>query len=508
MHNFQVGIGPSAPYGDSVRYQRPSPRILVGATLAAAGIGAAVVARRRRNGPVHNTDQFSRTARMASLGAKTGLSFAGLQARKIFADAAQRRDLDLAFEMKTAENVAETLGQMKGALMKLGQMASYLDQGLPEHVRSVLSDLQHNAPPMSGELAAQVIAEELGEHPETLFAEWDPIPISSASIGQVHRAITKDGKAIAVKVQYPGVAEAVSADLANAGFIFAGLGALFPGLDHKTLVAELRDRVSEELDYEIEARNQRHFADHYRGHPTIHIPEVVDEYSTKRVLSTELVVGSRWDDVLTWDQDEKDLVGETLYRFAFGSLYRLAAFNGDPHPGNYIFHGNGRVTFLDFGLVKYFTKDELDTFGEMIHHMVIEHDPAKFRASVERIGLLPAGLNVTDDDVVDYLGHFYEFVAEEGPFTITGEYASETIRRFFNTSGPYASMQKAANLPPSFIIIQRISLGLTAILGELRATSDWRAIAEELWPFVDGPPSTPMAKEIEKWRLQKALQNA
>ena len=206
---------------------------------------------------------------------------------------------------------------------------------------------------------------------------------------------------------------------------------------------------------------------------------------------------------MQWDQVEKDLVGETLYRFAFGSLYRLAAFNGDPHPGNYIFHDNGRVTFLDFGLVKYFTKEELDTFGEMIHHMVIDHDPAKFRASVERIGLLPPGLDVTDDDVVDYLGHFYEFVAEDGPFTITGEYASETIRRFFDTSGPYASMQKAANLPPSFIIIQRISLGLTAILGELQATADWRSIAEELWPFVDGPPSTPMAKEIEVWRRRR-----
>lgn len=486
-----------------MKSRRFSPLQLSVAAAATAGLGLAVLARQRRKGPVHNTDQWSRTARMASLGAKTGLSFAGLQARKVFADSARRRDLDMAFELKTAENVAETLGQMKGALMKLGQMASYLDQGLPEHVRSALSGLQHNAPPMSGELAAQVIAAELGETPEELFAEWDPVPISSASIGQVHRAITKDGRAIAVKVQYPGVAEAVSADLANAGFIFAGIGALFPGLDHKTLVNELRDRVSEELNYEIEARNQRAFANYYREHPTIHIPEVIDEYSTARVLCTELVTGARWDEVLQWDQDEKDLVGETLYRFAFGSLYRLAAFNGDPHPGNYIFHDNGRVTFLDFGLVKYFTKEELDTFGEMIHHMVIDHDPAKFRASVERIGLLPPGLDVTDDDVVDYLGHFYEFVAEDGPFTITGEYASETIRRFFDTSGPYASMQKAANLPPSFIIIQRISLGLTAILGELQATADWRSIAEELWPFVDGPPSTPMAKEIEVWRRRR-----
>jgi hypothetical protein len=136
----------------------------------------------------------------------------------------------------------------------------------------------------------------------------------------------------------------------------------------------------------------------------------------------------------------------------------------------------------------------------MIRHMVLEHDPAAFRASVERIGLLPPGLPVTDDEVVDYLGHFYEFVRSDGPYTITPDYAAETVRRFFDTSGPYAAMQKAANLPQSFVIIQRINLGLYAIFGELRATGNWRRIAEELWPFVDGPPSTPMGERIDEWR--------
>ena len=153
--------------------------------------------------------------------------------------------------------------------------------------------------------------------------------------------------------------------------------------------------------------------------------------------------------------------------------------------------------------MKYLTAEELDEFGEMIQHMVIDHDAAAFRATVERLGLLPAGLDVTDADVIDYLGHFYEFVAVEGDFTITPAYASETVRRFFDTSGPYAIMQKAANLPGSFVIIQRISLGLYAILGELHATGDWRKIAEELWPFVDGPPSTPMAHRIEEWRRDR-----
>jgi predicted unusual protein kinase regulating ubiquinone biosynthesis (AarF/ABC1/UbiB family) len=472
-----------------------------------AGIGLAGALALRRTGrprpAVHHSDRTARNLRLARLGARTGGSYATHRARRVFADAERRRQLDTAFELKTAEQVAEALGQMKGALMKVGQMASYLDQGLPEHVREVLAGLQHDAPPMSAELAAGMIAAELGAPPEEVFAEWDPVPIASASIGQVHRAMTHAGEAVAVKVQYPGVAEAVAADLDNAGLIFAGLGQLFGGLDHKSLTAELRDRLLEELDYQQEAANQQLFADIYAGHPTIHVPAVHHDLSTARVLVTELADGARWDELLTWSQEERNLAAETIYRFAFGSLYRSAAFNGDPHPGNYLFHPGGRVTFLDFGLVKHFTQAELDEFEELIVNIVVHPDPAAFRAAVERIGLLPAGLDVTDDEVVDYLGHFYEFVAEDGVFTITPEYSSETVRRFFDTSGPYAVMQKAANLPPSFVVIQRISLGLYAIFGELRATENWRRLAEEIWPFVGGPPATAMGREIEAWQRQR-----
>jgi predicted unusual protein kinase regulating ubiquinone biosynthesis (AarF/ABC1/UbiB family) len=495
-----------------VRRRAPLARLVALAVpVLAVGVAVAAVAARRRSSdpaggtgrPVRHAGRAARTARVARLGARTGTRYAALRARRVFADAARRRDLDTEFELRTAEEVAETLGQMKGALMKLGQMASYLDQGLPEPVRAALADLQHDAPPMSPELAARMVEAELGAPPEAIFAEWDPVPIASASIGQVHRAMTHDGEAVAVKVQYPGVAEAVAADLDNAGAIFAGLGLLFPGLDHESLVGELRERLLEELDYRIEAANQQLFVDAYGGHPTIHVPGVRHDLSTERVLTTELAEGERWSELLTWDQHEKDLAAETIYRFAFGSLYRHAAFNGDPHPGNYLFQKGGRVTFLDFGLVKHFTQAELDEFAEMITRIVLEPDAAAFRATVERLGLLPPGLPVGDDEVVDYLGHFYEFVAEDGVFTITPEYSSETVRRFFDTSGPYAAMQKAANLPPSFVVIQRISLGLYAIFGELHATGNWRRLAEELWPFVGGPAATPMGEEIAAWRAAR-----
>jgi predicted unusual protein kinase regulating ubiquinone biosynthesis (AarF/ABC1/UbiB family) len=401
--------------------------------------------------------------------------------------------------MKTATQITEALGEMKGALMKIGQMASYLDQGLPEHVRAVLAELQHNAPPMSAELAAGVIISELGDSPDQIFAEWDPIPIASASIGQVHRALTHEGNAVAVKVQYPGVAEAIASDLDNASLIFTGLGFLFPGLEQEAIVSELRQRLVEELDYDNEARNQDLFRTAYLDHPTIHVPRVFHEYSTAQVLTTELADGVHWDEMLTWSQDEKNLSAETLYRYAFGSLFRLAAFNGDPHPGNYLFRPGGQITFLDYGLVKRFTPTEVIDFGDMIKSVVLKPDQAEFRSIVERIGLLPADLDVPDEAVFDYLKHFYDFVHEDGIYTITPEFGSESIRRIFDTTGPFTKIQKAANVPPSFVVIQRINLGLYSMFGELNATGNWRRLAEEIWPFVDGPPSTPMGLEIQRW---------
>jgi predicted unusual protein kinase regulating ubiquinone biosynthesis (AarF/ABC1/UbiB family) len=359
---------------------------------------------------------------------------------------------------------------------------------------------------MSAELAAGVIESELGLRPDEVFLEWDPTPIAAASIGQVHRAITHDGSAVAVKVQYPGVDRAVEADLGNVGLLFAGMGQVFPGLEHGPLVAELRERLRDELDYRIEARNQSRFAEHYRGHPFIHVPSVVDHLSTRRVLTTELAEGVGWDEMLGWDQAERDLAAETIYRFAFGSLYRLHVFNGDPHPGNYLFRPGGRVTFLDFGLVKHFEPGDLQGFERMIRSMVLEPNMPAFRAAIEDIGFLSPGTNFSDDEIKEYFGHFYEFVMDDGVYTITPEYASETVRRFFDTSGPYGDIMKAANVPASMVVIQRINLGLYAIFGEMRATANWRRLAEELWPFVDAPPSTPMGEVIESWRLQRATQ--
>lgn len=487
-------------------------RWILPVVVCAAAVGAVAAVRSRAGtgsgapdpGRALAAGMGARRRKLAVVGARAGADWAGHRARRVFASAERREVLDTAFELRTAEQVTAALGEMKGALMKLGQMASYLDQGLPEHVRSALAQLQSNAPPMSAELAAGVIRTELGRQPEELFATWDPVPIASASIGQVHRAMTHDGQAVAVKVQYPGVAEAMASDLSNIGLLFGGLGQLFPGFDPGPVVVELRERLTEELDYANEAANQTLFADEYAGHPYIHVPRVLDQLSTARVLTTELAEGVSFAEAATWSDDERNLAAETIYRFAFGSLYRLRMFNGDPHPGNYLFRPGGQVTFLDFGLVKHFTAAELRPFEEMITAMVIDPDPAAFRRIIERVGLLPEGQPFDDAELVDYFGHFYELVRQPGELTITAEYASESVRRYFDQRGPYGPIMRAVNLPASFVVIQRINLGLYALFGDLHTTGDWRRLAEELWPFVAAAPCTPMGERIAQWEASRS----
>ncbi|MSX77789.1 MAG: hypothetical protein F2738_07100, partial [Actinobacteria bacterium] len=273
----------------------------------------------------------TRNAEIVRLGARVGATYASASARKVFSSAERRIEIDHETELKTAAQVSERLGNMKGALMKLGQMASYLDDGLPAPMRAALSQLQASAPPMSSDLAAEVVERELGAAPDKIFVEWDPVPIASASIGQVHRAVIIDpttGKerAVAVKVQYPGVDKAIDADLRNADFLGSLLQQGFSGLDPSDMVQEVKERIRQELDYSREAQNQQLFADYYRGHPYISVPEVIPAFSTSRVLTTELVNGMSFAELMQQDQEQKNLTGECLFRFVFRSLYGMHKF--------------------------------------------------------------------------------------------------------------------------------------------------------------------------------------
>jgi len=474
----------------------------IGVALVAAAVVAAR-AGRRRAGPVSSTSVGARRAQLAAIGARSGAAYAIHRTRLATAPAERREELETEYQMRTAAQVADALGNMKGALMKIGQMASYLDDGLPQPVRDALASLQQDAAPMSAELCAQVVRAELGDDPERVFATWESEPIAAASIGQVHRAVTHSGLPVAVKVQYPGVDEAIRADLVNTDLLFRVLGMMFPGLDPGPLVGELRERLTEELDYTVEAANQRFFADAFAGHPFIAVPGVVDELSTPRVLTTELAEGARFAEVEGWSQSERDLASEAIYRFVFRSIYQLHAFNGDPHPGNYLFRPGGHVTFLDFGLVKRYEPQDVALFESLIRTFVVERDIPGFRRMMETHNMLRPDPAITDDDVAGYFGHFYALVMDDGEFTVDPEYSSETVRMYFDANGPYAHVARAANIPPAFVITQRINLGLTAVLGRLRATANFRRIAEELWPFIAGPPSTAMGEAEAAWLAQR-----
>jgi predicted unusual protein kinase regulating ubiquinone biosynthesis (AarF/ABC1/UbiB family) len=471
-------------------------RILAGAAIAGALAAALAAMLRWRLGPLRTR----RGVAAVKLAVRGGVRYAG-SAPRLFAAAGENRERlrnDLA--LQTAEDIADTLGAMKGVLMKLGQMASYLDDGLSPAVRRTLSRLQDSVPPMSAELAAGVVTEELGLPPERAFARWDPAPIAAASIGQVHRAITHDGRAVAVKVQYPGIAESMAADLDNVALLRRMLRVTAPSQDVDALVTELRDRVLEELDYHREAENQRLFAAYYDGHPTIHVPAILGELSARRVVTSELAGGARFAELASWPQEERNLAAETIYRFVFRSLYDAHAFNGDPHPGNYLFHGGGRVTFLDFGLVKHFTDVELQPLIAMVRNLCVENDPGSFRRAMEDAGFLMRGAPLSTEVVVDHMAVFYQLVRESAPLTITGDYASTVVRRFFDLRSPVAAY---VAIPRSYVILQRINLGLFALLGELNATANWRAVAEEIWPFVRGPAATPMGEAEAAWRATR-----
>ncbi|MEZ5166314.1 MAG: AarF/ABC1/UbiB kinase family protein [Acidimicrobiales bacterium] len=474
--------------------------------LAVVLIAAAVVRQRRRvrrqtASPIGALSRTQRQGEVGRLVMRRAADRGFTKARSRLASDEARRRLQADLERRDARDVVASLGEMKGALMKLGQMASYLDEGMPEPMRQALASLRSDAPPMPSDLALTEIERSLGRPLHELFREIDPRPVAAASIGQVHRAVTTDGRNVAVKVQYPGIAEAIAADLDNTERLAMVLGLVYPGLNPDELVEELRARINEELDYRQEAANQRLFADYYAGHPHVWIPEVDEDRSTRTVLTTEFVPGRPFDAVYDAPVEERERVAEILYRFVFRSLNRQYVFNGDPHPGNYLLADDGRVAFLDFGLVKHFAPDEVEQFAVLIRAM-IDRDPAEFRRKAEEVGVLRPGAPFADQEIFDWFAAYYELILDDEPVTVTTDYSVGLLYQTFDAKTH--AILKHTNVPPTFALIQRINLGLFSILGQLRATANWRAISEELWVWTDAPPSTPLGEEEAAWVTARA----
>src|SRR5919106_7007259 len=303
------------------------------------------------------TSRVRRSARVGRLAAgqaarQLGTKTANLGRSEDAANAALEKR-----QVEAAEQIVAALGTMKGAAMKLGQVMSFLDVGLvPEEHREEfqrkLGELRDAAPKVRFQDMRKVMEDELGDSIEDVFEAFETEPVAAASIGQVYRARLHDGRDVAVKVQYPGVAQAVRADMQNLGMILRLMKRIAPGLDVKSTAEEIRTRIVEELDYELEASNHRTLARIYRGHPFIRVPEVVSSLCREKVLVTEYVTGLGFDAIKQLDQETRDRVGEIVFRFFFGCMYRHRQFSGDPHPGNFLLRPDGSVAFLDFGLFK------------------------------------------------------------------------------------------------------------------------------------------------------------
>ncbi|HZT66591.1 MAG TPA: AarF/ABC1/UbiB kinase family protein [Acidimicrobiales bacterium] len=451
------------------------------------------------------TGRIRRTAPVARLAARTA-------AGKVVAAVRRRTGGDMSeFHARSAERYAELLGQSKGALMKAGQMLSFVGAAFPEEQRQVfqsaLRGLQADAPPMAYPVAAAMFEAELGRRPEQVFAEFGEAPVAAASIGQVHEARLPDGRRVAVKIQYPGAADAIRADLDNLELLATVVGAartLVPGLsrmDTRAVAEEIAGRIDEELDYRKEAENQGAFARAYRGHPFIHVPEVVPELSTDRVLTQQFVDGWRWSDALSADQALRDRWGEVIFRFAIGTLRRHGLFNADPHPGNYLFHPDGTVTFVDFGCVKRFARHQIELIQDIVR-AAVKDDGDTLHAKFVEVGMLPATGGPSPDEVLAWYADGFEMFRGRQPYTLTPEAVAAFQTQEMDLTGPHARVLRSLNPPPDFVFLARIDLGMLSVLAELRATGWWEAIRAELDDGAD--PVTELGRAEAVFRAGQA----
>jgi predicted unusual protein kinase regulating ubiquinone biosynthesis (AarF/ABC1/UbiB family) len=440
-----------------------------------------------------------RTARVWRLMARNGVRFVVHRGRRLFSRGEQRLKLDDRFTIRTAEDVARELGNMKGAMMKFGQLLGFIMEALPAEAQQALATLQSDAPPMAPEAAEAVVAAELGAPPHRVFVDWSATPVAAASVGQVHRAVTRDGRDVAVKVQYPGVGDAIETDLDNTEGLYRLVGAFaLKGLDTKGLVDELRARMLEELDYRLEAANQREFADHFAGHPFIRIPHVDTATSTGRVLTTEWIDGMGFADFLeTATTAAKQRAGESIWRFAQYAVNDMRAFNGDPHPGNYRFSTDGSVTFLDFGLVKRWTIEEWEHLQPSLEAIVFHRDPERLLAAMESVGFLRPNHGLAADTVYEYVSTPYTPYLTDR-FQFTRDFVKDAMATIIDVKGPHAQVIERLNMPPSFVILDRVVWGVSAILGKLEVEAPWRAMMLE---YLHGEaPATAMGVAAADWR--------
>jgi predicted unusual protein kinase regulating ubiquinone biosynthesis (AarF/ABC1/UbiB family) len=468
---------------------------------AAAGapvVSPAVPAARADAPPV------SRLARLARLGALAprALPMAAeavrraVGARRTPEEELEARRRVLQSAKKTAESMLKTLGEMKGLPLKFGQMASYIDglapPGYEDKFQRVLVKLQQKAPPLSPEAAVKVVREDLGDHPRELFAEWESEPFAAASVGQVHRAVTRAGERVAVKVQYPGIDKAIENDLKSLSMLETLIAPIGRRYQTKETLQEIKSVFLAELDYRLEAETVDEFRRIHAEDRDIVIPRVVRSLSTKRVLTLELIGGV---DYATFceraPQADRNAAGETLARFMFRAFWKHGLLYADPHPGNYRFLGGGRVAFLDFGCHKQLDAPLVDGMKGYIVALQQGDMPAFYEACTEVLGYDPA-----DRESFELYTEYAKLVVQpfvvDGPFRFTKEFARESVaflvrggkKLVFKPNEALPNLPTPVRMPSDLTFVNRLQWGFSSVLAGLGAEANWRRLVE---PWLHGP---------------------
>ena len=435
----------------------------------------------------------TRTAKLATL----PLGFAGRATwglgKRIGGRSAEIVSREL--QQRTADQLFKVLGELKGGAMKLGQALSVFESALPEEIagpyRAALTKLQEAAPPMPARTVHAVLAERLGEEWRELFSEFEDKPSAAASIGQVHRGVWHDGREVAVKVQYPGAGEALLSDLTQLSRFARLLGPLIPGMDIKPLITELRDRVSEELDYGLEAEAQRAHAVEFADDPDVVVPDVV--HQGEQVLVTEWMDGTPLAEVISeGTPEQRDRAGQLLARFLFSGPARTGLLHADPHPGNFRLlppldgsedgpEGEFRLGVMDFGTVDRLPGGLPGTIGEALR-MTLEGDAKAVYDRLRGEGFVKDSIDLAPDAVQDYLLPIIEPAAVE-EFTFTRSWMRDQAARIADPRSPAHQLGKQLNLPPSYLLIHRVTLSTIGVLCQLSATVRLR---EELEAWLPG----------------------
>jgi predicted unusual protein kinase regulating ubiquinone biosynthesis (AarF/ABC1/UbiB family) len=447
------------------------------------------------------TSRVRRTATVATLAASEAVKQFGTRAANVARSEEASEEAMARRQLETAKQIVAALGTMKGAAMKLGQVMSFLDVGLvPEQYREEfqheLAKLRDAAPTVSFKQMRKVIEQDLEEPIDEIFSAFQEEPIAAASIGQVYRATLEDGREVAVKVQYPGVASAVRADLQNLDLILRLLKRMTPALDVHAIADEIRERIIEELDYELEAQNQRALARIFAGHPFIVVPNVIGSLTRERVLVSEYVEGIGFEQLKKRPQAERDRIGEIVFRFFLGCLYRHRQFSGDPHPGNFLLLDDGRIAFLDFGLFKRLEPGpvELELAAQ---RAVVERDAVALHTLLASSGFLPEPERVDPDHLLAFVHDaIWWYTTADEAVELTPEIATQVMIESSDPRSAHFREMRHQSMRPEHLFGRRMEMLTLAVLSQLRARANWHRIARE-WMYNDAPVTELGRQEAE-----------